>query len=211
MSMHRVFSLVSSVVVIAACSSAGDKSADSAADSSSPAAVGASAAGGATAGLVRDSANAGVASDTMRATATVRNASGRELGTLTLSGTQQGLTASGRLTGLPPGAHGIHLHTTGQCTPPFESAGAHWNPTNRQHGTQNPQGPHFGDFPNITVGADSSVNVQSTTPGGTLRRTNALMDADGAAIVVHAAADDDRTDPSGASGNRVACGVISGS
>jgi len=152
-----------------------------------------------------------MAKDSARAMAAVRNAAGRELGTLTLTETQQGLTASGRLTGLPPGVHGIHLHVTGQCAPPFESAGAHWNPTNRRHGAQNPQGPHLGDLPNITVGADSSVDVQLATPGATLRRTNALMDADGAAIVVHTAADDHRTDPAGASGNRIACGVVSGS
>ena len=70
-----------------------------------------------------------------------------------------GITVSGRLTGLPPGAHAIHLHTTGRCEPPFTSAGGHWNPTGAQHGSENPQGPHFGDLPNVTVGADSSVTT----------------------------------------------------
>jgi Cu-Zn family superoxide dismutase len=141
----------------------------------------------------------------------VRNAEGRDLGSLTLRDAAQGITVSGRLTGLPPGAHAIHLHVTGQCAPPFESAGGHWNPTNAQHGTQNAQGPHFGDLPNITVAADSSVTVDATTPGGTLRGTNPLIDVDGAAVVVHTSADDNRTDPAGSSGARIACGVVSGS
>ena len=142
------------------------------------------------------------------ATAAMKNAAGRDLGTLTLTESAQGLTASGRLTGLTPGEHGVHIHMVGQCQAPFESAGGHWNPTNRQHGSQNPQGPHFGDMPNITVAADSSANVQVTTAGGTLKGANALLDADGAAIVVHARADDLKTDPSGNSGDRVACGVV---
>jgi Cu-Zn family superoxide dismutase len=144
------------------------------------------------------------------ATAPVKNAAGRDLGTLTLTESSQGLTLTGRLTGLAPGEHGVHIHMVGQCQPPFTSAGGHWNPTNRQHGSQNPQGPHLGDMPNLTVGADSSANVQVTTTGGTLKGANALLDADGAAVVVHAKADDLKTDPSGNSGDRVACGVITG-
>ena len=144
-------------------------------------------------------------------TATMRDSAGRELGSVTLTETAQGIAIAGTLRGLPPGEHGFHLHTTGQCTPTFEAAGGHWNPTGTQHGSQNPQGPHLGDMPNVTVGADSSVTIQTTTPGGTLRGTNALLDADGAAVMVHATADDNRTDPSGAAGGRVACGAVSGS
>jgi Cu-Zn family superoxide dismutase len=140
----------------------------------------------------------------------MRDSAGRNLGTLTLTETAQGITVTGELTGLRPGAHGIHIHMVGQCQPPFESAGPHWNPTNRQHGLQNPQGPHFGDLPTLTAGADSAYSVRATTAGGTLRGTNALMDTDGASVVIHANADDDRTDPSGNSGARIACGVISG-
>jgi Cu-Zn family superoxide dismutase len=144
------------------------------------------------------------------ATAPMRDASGHDLGTLTLSEEAAGITVSGTLTGMPPGTHAIHVHMTGRCEPPFESAGGHWNPTNNQHGTENPRGPHFGDLPNLTVGADSTVTVQATTPGGTLRGANALLDADGAAVVVHAQADDYRTDPAGGAGDRIACGVVSG-
>lgn len=145
------------------------------------------------------------------ATVAMRDASGRDLGTLTATETGQGISFTGTLRGLPPGEHGFHVHTTGQCEPTFDAAGGHWNPTSMQHGTQNPQGPHLGDMMNITVGQDSTVNVQATTPGGTLRGENALMDADGAAVMVHSGPDDYRTDPSGASGDRIACGVVRGS
>lgn len=147
------------------------------------------------------------------ATATVRDAAGRELGTLTLTDTTGGIAVSGRLVGLAPGEHGLHLHTTGRCDPPaFESAGGHWNPTNRQHGTQNPQGPHFGDLPNVSAGPDSVAVLQGViTPGGSLRSApDMLLDPDGAAVIIHSGADDARTNPSGGSGTRVACGVVTG-
>jgi Cu-Zn family superoxide dismutase len=96
----------------------------------------------------------------------------------------------------------------GRCEPPFESAGPHWNPAARQHGTANPNGPHLGDMPNVTAVADGSANVRVTTPGGTLSGSDAVLDADGSAVVIHAQADDYRTDPSGNSGARIACGVV---
>lgn len=141
----------------------------------------------------------------------MRDANNRDLGTLDLTETRAGLTLSGTLRGLPPGQHAIHLHTTGKCEPPFTSAGSHWNPTRREHGRDNPNGPHLGDLPNITVAQDSSVVVSVTTPGGTLRGANALIDADGAAVVIHAGPDDYRSDPAGNSGNRIACGLVTGS
>lgn len=144
-------------------------------------------------------------------TAALRDASGRDLGTVTLDSAAQGITLSGRLTGLPPGEHAFHLHASGGCEPPsFESAGGHWNPTDAAHGTESPKGPHFGDLPNITVGPDSAVAVNATTPGGTLRGENALLDADGAAVVVHQGTDDYKSQPSGDAGDRIACGVVSG-
>lgn len=126
-------------------------------------------------------------------TITVRDAAGRELGRLTPTDTTGGIAVSGRLVGLAPGEHGLHLHTTGRCDPPgFESAGDDWNPTNRQHGTQNPQGPHFGDLPNVLSGPDSVAAIQGvTTAGGSLRSApDMLLDPDGAALVVHSARDD---------------------
>jgi superoxide dismutase, Cu-Zn family len=141
--------------------------------------------------------------------AAVRDSAGSELGTVTLSEGTAGITIAGRLTGLPPGEHAIHLHLTGRCDPPaFESAGDHWNPTGARHGSEVPRGPHLGDLTNLTVAKDSSVSVNLTTPGGTLRGENALLDPDGAAVVIHAKPDDYRTQPSGASGDRIACGMV---
>ncbi|MES3034633.1 MAG: superoxide dismutase family protein [Gemmatimonadota bacterium] len=142
----------------------------------------------------------------------VRSAAGRELGTLTVTEVAQTLSFSGTLRGLPPGVHGVHVHSAARCdAPAFTSAGDHWNPTSKQHGTENPQGPHVGDMSNITVGADSSASVLVVTRGGTLRGgSNALLDTDGASFVVHVTADDYRSDPSGNSGDRIACGAIGG-
>ena len=203
--MRRAFSLLASVLTLAACSGAGDNAADTTGDTARAGAA-STAGGGTTAGT-----GTGGANDSTRATAALRTSGGREIGTLTITQSAQGLTVDGHITGLPPGAHGIHFHTVGQCQPPFESAGAHWNPTNTRHGLENPQGPHLGDLPNITAGADSAAHVSGTTRGGTLHGTNGLLDGDGAAVVIHAAADDNRTDPSGSSGARFACGVVSGS
>ena len=143
------------------------------------------------------------------ATAVMHDATGRTLGTLTLVDGSQGIVVSGRLTGLPPGEHALHLHSAGQCDAPgFTTAGGHWNPTGREHGTMNPNGPHFGDLPTISVGGDSAVTITAATPGGTLRGINALLDGDGAAVVIHAVADDNHSNPAGNAGARIACGVV---
>lgn len=158
--------------------------------------------------LARDT-TAVPAADTASITADMKDALGRELGTLTLTESPAGIVLAGQLSGLPPGERGFHIHGAGLCEPPaFESSGDHWNPTGSAHGTGDPDGPHFGDLPNLVVADDSSVMVQTTTPGGTLHGANALLDQDGAAVIVHAAADDYRTQPSGDSGDRIACGVV---
>lgn len=105
--------------------------------------------------------------------------------------------------GLAPGEHGLHLHAVGRCDgPAFQSAGAHWNPASRQHGHLNPQGAHAGDLPNLTVSANGHGALNFLVTGGP------LADADGTSLVVHARPDDYRTDPSGDSGDRIACAVI---
>ena len=109
------------------------------------------------------------------------------------------------------GAYGAHVHTTGRCDAPgFTTAGSHWNPTTQQHGKDNPQGMHKGDLPNLLVGTDGKGSFEYTIPNATIagRGPNLLLDADGASVVIHQSADDYRTDPSGNSGARIACGVL---
>lgn len=112
--------------------------------------------------------------------------------------------------GLAPGIYGAHVHAVGRCdSPGFESAGPHWNPTGREHGSQNPRGRHLGDLPNLTAEAGGSGTLEFDINGASLRDGGwAMLDGDGAALVIHAQADDQRTDPSGNSGARIACGVF---
>lgn len=112
---------------------------------------------------------------------------------------------------MAPGAYGAHIHTTGRCDAPgFTTSGAHWNPTRVRHGKDNPQGMHKGDLPNLLVGTDGRGSFEYTIPNASIsgRGPNPVVDADGAAVVIHSAPDDFRTDPSGNSGGRVACGVL---
>lgn len=112
--------------------------------------------------------------------------------------------------GLAPGVYGVHIHSVGRCDPPsFESAGPHWNPAAREHGGRNPRGPHLGDLPNLSIGADGTGRLTFMIPGA--RQTSgprAMLDGDGAAVIIHAGPDDYLTDPSGNSGARLACGVF---
>lgn len=111
--------------------------------------------------------------------------------------------------GFGPGTYGMHVHTTGTCTPPdFASAGGHWNPTGAQHGRDNPMGAHHGDLPNLVVEPEQIGRATLRIVGSRLEGAGGLLDADGAAFVIHAGPDDYKTDPSGNSGGRVACGVI---
>lgn len=166
------------------------------------------------AGCATSGSSAGTAASTSASTspasarAVMRDQGGRELGTLTLSESGQGFVITGTLQHLSPGTHGIHIHTTGACAGNFASAGGHWNPTGRQHGFENPMGPHLGDMQNIIAGADSTAEVAVNNRGGLLRGPGGLLDGDGAAIVVHAGPDDYRSDPAGNSGARIACGVV---
>lgn len=138
--------------------------------------------------------------------AKLKDGAGADAGTVKLfaapDGTVRGVAD---VTGATPGEHGIHLHTTGKCEgPAFTTAGGHLNPDGKQHGLQNPQGSHQGDLPNITVGADGKGHATFTAHTSEA----ALFDADGTSVVVHAVADDNKTDPSGNSGARLLCGVL---
>ncbi|MCP3735105.1 superoxide dismutase family protein [Sphingomonas sp. RP10(2022)] len=141
-----------------------------------------------------------------RATALLKTGTGADAGRATVTEVAGGLRYTLDVKGLPAGTHGAHIHTTGRCdAPEFTTAGGHWNPTTMKHGSMNPQGPHEGDLPNLTIGTDGRGTLGVTVPGATLA---GLLDADGAAIVVHAGPDDLMTDPSGNSGGRIACGVF---
>ena len=139
---------------------------------------------------------------------------GTNIGTVRVFQENTGVVLRVDAKGLPPGQHGVHLHAVGKCeAPKFTSAGPHWNPTTKQHGHLNPSGYHMGDLGNLGVGADGALTAGLLVPGARLRIDNngdgpVLLDGDGAALVFHAAADDEKTDPSGNSGDRIACAVL---
>jgi superoxide dismutase, Cu-Zn family len=141
--------------------------------------------------------------------AVIRDLSGRQVAIGSIS-EADGVRVRVEAAGMAAGTYGLHIHTVGRCEPPsFSSAGPHWNPTAQQHGSLNPLGAHLGDLPNLSVDAGGSGTVEFSIAGGSLRRgEEALIDGDGAALVIHAAPDDYRTDPSGNSGDRIACGVL---
>ncbi|MGH7477031.1 MAG: superoxide dismutase family protein [Longimicrobiales bacterium] len=151
------------------------------------------------------------AGDAPRATATLVDATGATVGSAELVQQGDSVVIAVAAGGLPTGLHGIHIHETGVCEAgaDFASAGGHFNPAGRQHGLDNPGGPHAGDLPNLEVLVGGTADYRavsdlvSLTPG-----PRSLFDADGSALVIHAAADDQETDPSGDSGARLVCGVL---
>lgn len=111
--------------------------------------------------------------------------------------------------GFGAGTYGMHLHEVGRCDgPKFATAGSHWNPMAAQHGRDNPMGAHLGDLPNLVIEPETIGRATVQLIGARLAGDGALLDADGAAFVIHAQADDMKTDPSGNSGDRIACGVV---
>jgi superoxide dismutase, Cu-Zn family len=151
------------------------------------------------------SAGAGLPSDVSVA-ADARSPDGRTMARATAYEAADGIRIRVEAAGIGPGTYAAHVHAVGRCDPPsFDSAGPHWNPTGRQHGMQNPAGPHRGDLPNLIVGQDGRGTFDFTITGETLAR---MMGEDGSSLVVHAGPDDHRTDPSGNSGARIACGVF---
>jgi superoxide dismutase, Cu-Zn family len=142
--------------------------------------------------------------------ADIINAQGKKIGTATIRQADGGARFDVQVSQLPPGTHGIHVHTVGKCEgPAFLSAGAHLNPTSKKHGKDNPEGPHAGDLLNIEVKASGEGKASLSDPNVTLGTgPNSVFHEGGTTIVIHEKADDYKTDPTGNSGARIACGVI---
>jgi Cu-Zn family superoxide dismutase len=143
-----------------------------------------------------------------QARATLRNLTGKEVGRVSARETPTGLLLQIEITGIEPGQHAVHFHEVGKCEPPFESAGAHANPGGKAHGFLQNAGPHAGDLPNIYVEQTGNARIELIAPQLALSGSSGLLDDNGSALIVHEKPDDYRTDPAGASGGRIACGVL---
>jgi Cu-Zn family superoxide dismutase len=145
------------------------------------------------------------------ATAAIKDGNGQNVGQAKFKASRGGVEMSVTVENLSPGVHAIHIHAAGICeAPDFKTAGAHFNPANKKHGMQNPEGHHAGDLPNLTVGANGKGVFKSTIQGVTLAGDGAtsLFHPGGTSVVIHEKADDMKTDPAGNAGARIACGVI---
>ena len=151
-----------------------------------------------------------VASAADMAGADIVDTDGAVIGKATFEQTPTGVLMSVDVAGLPPGAHGIHLHATGSCTPNFKAATGHINPGKVKHGLRNPEGPDNGDLPNLFAAADGTAKAEFFTTrvsvaGGDMP---ALLDEDGSAVIIHEMPDDHMTQPIGGAGGRIGCGII---
>ena len=143
-------------------------------------------------------------------TVTIKDASGKDVGTVNIKPAGTGVSLKLQLHGLAPGEHAIHFHQNAKCeAPDFKSAGPHFNPESKKHGLENPEGSHAGDMLNFT--ADDKGNAKATIVNKSVNLgsdAHSLYSNGGTALVVHAKADDMKTDPAGNAGDRIACGVI---
>ncbi len=145
------------------------------------------------------------------AKATLMNTQGQKVGEAKLTQTAEGVKIDLTMENLPPGVHAFHIHEKGDCQAhDFMSAGGHFNPFGKHHGLENPQGPHAGDLPNITVAADGRATVSTVAKLVTLKEgeKNSLFQPGGTSLVIHADPDDNVSDPAGNAGARIACGPI---
>jgi Cu-Zn family superoxide dismutase len=144
------------------------------------------------------------------ATANLVNAKGEHVGMAKLAQTPKGVRMNLTVSNLLPGVHGFHIHGVGKCEPPdFKSAGGHFNPQGKKHGLENPEGHHAGDLRNLTVGPKGTGKVKVMLSEVTLEEgANSLFHPEATALVIHADPDDNKTDPAGNAGARIACGVI---
>jgi Cu-Zn family superoxide dismutase len=145
-------------------------------------------------------------------TVALKDAKGMSVGTATISEPKAGagVTIKLNLKGLTPGDHALHIHQMAKCEAPgFTTAGPHFNPAKKHHGLENPEGPHAGDMPNFKVAAKGTAKTTISDPRVTLGDgDNSVFAGGGTALVIHAKADDLKSDPAGNAGDRIACGVI---
>jgi Cu-Zn family superoxide dismutase len=144
------------------------------------------------------------------AKADLADSKGASVGTAKFKESANGVSLALEVSNLPPGVHGFHIHAVGKCDPPdFKTAGGHFNPEGKKHGWENPEGHHMGDLQNLTVDAQGKAKLRVAVAGVTLGDgPNSLFQTQGTALVIHAAPDDNKTDPAGNAGARIACGVI---
>ena len=144
------------------------------------------------------------------AKASLKDASGKDVGLVELRQTPHGVLLKMSLKGVPPGERAFHIHAVGKCEPPFTSAGAHFNPAGHKHGLEAKEGSHAGDMPNLHIPANGELVIEIANPMISLIKgqPNSLFDADGSAIIIHAGVDDYKTDPTGNAGDRIVCGVV---